>query len=124
MIHPYEVSKLYRLADLFASASTSETLGLTYLEALASGFPTLRRKDECIENVIINGKTGYQYTNFKEFETYLYTLIKDRKTHQKMAKYTTEFTVAHYSSTSFGQRVNTIYERALESYPEQQLLQI
>lgn len=124
MVHPNEVSKYYHLGDLFVSASTSETQGLTYLEALASGLPALCRKDECIENVIINGKTGYQYTNFKEFEAYLYTLVKNKKAHQEMAKYAIEFTITHYSSTSFGQHVNMIYERALESYHGPQLLQI
>ena len=39
MIAPSETALYYKAADFFISASTSETQGLTYLEALASGTP-------------------------------------------------------------------------------------
>ena len=38
----------YQLADVFVSASTSETQGLTYIEALACGVPVLAKKDPCL----------------------------------------------------------------------------
>ena len=41
MVPPAQVADYYRLGDLFVSASTSETQGLTYIEALASGLPAL-----------------------------------------------------------------------------------
>ena len=42
MVPPEEVPEWYRLGDLFVSASSSETQGLTYIEALAAGVPALR----------------------------------------------------------------------------------
>ena len=39
MVPPEEVPEWYRLGDLFVSASSSETQGLTYIEALAAGVP-------------------------------------------------------------------------------------
>lgn len=39
MVAPEEVPDWYRLGDLFVSASSSETQGLTYIEALAAGVP-------------------------------------------------------------------------------------
>jgi 1,2-diacylglycerol 3-alpha-glucosyltransferase len=44
MIPPKQIGDYYHIGDLFVSASASETQGLTYIEALASGLPTLCRK--------------------------------------------------------------------------------
>lgn len=45
MVSPDEVARYYQIGDLFVSASTSETQGMTYDEALAGGVPLLCRKD-------------------------------------------------------------------------------
>ena len=55
MVPPEEVPDWYRLGDLFVSASSSETQGLTYIEALAAGVPALCRADPCLEGVIRDG---------------------------------------------------------------------
>ncbi len=39
MVLPEETKDYYQMADIFACASTSETQGLTYIEAMASGLP-------------------------------------------------------------------------------------
>jgi len=85
MIAPEKVPIYYHMADLFVSASTSETQGLTYIEALASSLPALCRADESIDNVIIDDVTGFQYRCYKEFESCLYFLINNPDTYQKMA---------------------------------------
>lgn len=124
MINPKEVPLYYQVADLFVSASTSETQGLTYIEALASGLPALCREDESIENVIMDGLNGYQYRSFKEFESCLYKLIKDKEAYANMASFAKEFALSHYSSTSFGEQVYEIYEQALESYQVRPMMQM
>ena len=55
MVSPKEVAGYYQIGDLFASASTSETQGMTYDEALAGGVPLLCRKDDCLKDVITEG---------------------------------------------------------------------
>ena len=52
MVSPEVVASYYPAGDLFISASTSETQGLTYAEALAAGLPLLCRKDECLRAVV------------------------------------------------------------------------
>ena len=37
MVNPNDVAAYYKLGDIFTWASTSETQGLTYIEAMASG---------------------------------------------------------------------------------------
>lgn len=56
-----EMPLFYQMADVFTTASTSETQGLTYIEAMASGLPAVVKEDRCIEKLIIPGKTGYRY---------------------------------------------------------------
>ena len=46
-VPPSEVQNYYQLGDVFVSASTSETQGLTYIEAAANGLPLLCRQDDC-----------------------------------------------------------------------------
>lgn len=58
MVPPEEVPEWYRLGDLFVSASSSETQGLTYIEALAAGVPALCRADLCLEGVILEERTA------------------------------------------------------------------
>ena len=68
MVPPAQVPDLYQLGDLFVSASTSETQGLTYIEALAAGVPALCRADPCLAGVIREGENGWQYRDREEFQ--------------------------------------------------------
>src|SRR5699024_2693187 len=60
-VPPSQATAYYRLADVFVSASRSETQGLTYIEALACGLPALCRRDPSLHEVIIDGVNGGQY---------------------------------------------------------------
>lgn len=122
MVEPQNVPLFYQSADLFVSASTSETQGLTYIEALASGIPALCRRDESIKNVIINDQTGYQFESFTEFEYYLNIFISQPDKYQYMAKTAQQFAWNHFSSETFGQNVHEVYQRALESYHSKQIV--
>ncbi len=75
MVAPSEIPKYYQIGNLFVSASTSETQGLTYIEALASGTPILCRQDECLDGVLEEGLNGYSFTNPEEFLTHLHTFL-------------------------------------------------
>ncbi len=69
------VSEYYQMADIFVSASTSETQGLTYIEALACGLPALCRKDSCLDGVVADGVNGYQFETKEEFVSYLEKML-------------------------------------------------
>ncbi len=61
MIAPGETALYYKAADFFISASTSETQGLTYLEALASGTPIIAHGNPYLDNVITDQMFGTLY---------------------------------------------------------------
>ena len=74
MVPPSKIAAYYQCGDIFVSASQSETQGLTYIEAMASGLPLLCRKDDCLDHVIEPGVTGFAYTSADEFSAAVQTL--------------------------------------------------
>ena len=75
MVEPAQVADWYQLGDLFVSASTSETQGLTYIEALAAGTPALCRADPCLAGVLREGENGWQYRDAADFRRKLADFI-------------------------------------------------
>lgn len=67
MVNPEEVPNFYKAADIFVSASQSETQGLTYIEAISNGLALVCKYDECLENVLIDGYNGYFFKDSNEF---------------------------------------------------------
>ena len=102
-----DIQNYYALGDVFISASTSETQGLTYVEALACGKPLLVRYDKCLEQLLDNGINGYAYNNEEEFKVYYEKMFKDR---QYMAmRSDAKKSAIKYSSVEFGRRIEQIY---------------
>jgi glycosyltransferase involved in cell wall biosynthesis len=46
---------LYRLADLFVSASTTEAQGVVMIEAIAAGLPVVAARDEAFDGIVFDG---------------------------------------------------------------------
>jgi 1,2-diacylglycerol 3-alpha-glucosyltransferase len=53
----------YKAADFFISASTSETQGLTFTEAIAAGTPVLAWRNPYLERVIDDAQFGYLFNS-------------------------------------------------------------
>jgi 1,2-diacylglycerol 3-alpha-glucosyltransferase len=56
------IGLFYQMGDVFVSGSTSETQGLTYIEAMAAGLPVVARQDRCLDDILIPGWNGYDFT--------------------------------------------------------------
>ena len=110
-VQPSDVPQCYAAADVFVSASTSETQGLTYFEALASGTPVLCREDPCIHSIVRNGENGYRFTDFESFCTGL----KEIAAHvgEKMQA-ACRAAAEEYSRETFARRIEEVYIRAIE----------
>lgn len=76
-VDPSRVPELYRLADVFVSASRTETQGLTFLEALASGVPVVCRDDAALDGVVVAGRNGQRCTTPEEFTRSLTRLLQE-----------------------------------------------
>ncbi|MGB4588941.1 MAG: glycosyltransferase [Clostridiaceae bacterium] len=114
MISPSEVNFYYQLGDVFVSASTSETQGLTYIEALGNGIPALCRKDSCLDNVIIDGINGWQYISFDQFNENLDLMLNDKELYRTLSGNAIAGVAQYYSSSAFAKRIESIYLHVIE----------
>lgn len=112
MVDPSEVHKYYQLGDIFVSASTSETQGLTYIEAAANGLPLLCRRDPCLDGVLVEGKNGYEYEAEQEFCELLDTILSNpdwcRDAGLQSAEIASEFDKNH-----FADKIEDVYETVI-----------
>lgn len=111
-----EIPYYYSAFDCFASASLSETQGMTYLEALASGLMVFGRRDEVLDGLVEEGKTGYYFDDAQELAAKLdayFTLPKaQREAHVLDCVAKTE----QYNTELFAQKVLAVYQQAIDDY--------
>ena len=108
MVPHSDVLDYYRLGDLFVTASTSETQGLTYFEALAAGIPVLCRRDKCVDGVVEDGVNGWQYEGTGDFSSRLSAFCDDPALRRQMAR--NAWTSAEkFSAEAFGGAVEALY---------------
>ena len=112
MVAPGEVHHYYQLGDVFVSASTSETQGLTYIEAAANGLPLLCRRDDCLLDVLKEGENGYEYTNSDEFLEALDTVMNPEW--QAAASRRSQQIAAGFDKQVFGDAIESLYDQALQ----------
>lgn len=108
MVPPAQVPDWYQLGDLFVSASTSETQGLTYIEALAAGVPALCRADPCLAGVIREGENGWQYRDREEFQQ---KLTEIRRQPEQLAEMSAAArrSMQTFSIHAFAEHMESIY---------------
>lgn len=114
MVKPKEVNNYYRMADVFVSASKSETQGLTYYEAMSNATPAICRKDYCLDKVIIDDFNGYQYENFSDFKKYLEMIFHDKEKKDKLSKNARKYALENFSIDSFGENCEKLYKEAIK----------
>ena len=112
---PWEdVQDYYALGKVFVSASTSETQGLTYIEALATETPILVRNDRCLDNVLKKGINGYGYSNLMQFIQYYKQLFLEQE--YISMKHNALKSIEMYTSEKFAENIENIYESVLRYY--------
>lgn len=115
MVSPSEVASYYQLGDVFVCASNSETQGLTYIEALASGLPVLVKEDECLEGVVREGQNGWMYHGEEDFDEKLQLLLQDVDKRKEMSVHAKNHAMNCFSSQIFAEKVESVYCSALNN---------
>lgn len=115
MINPSETYKYYGFADVFVCGSTSETQGITYIEAQACGVPLVCRYDKCLDKVLFNGENGYFYKSENEYINKVLTILNDAKLRNKMKAKSLKI-VNNFSKEKFGDDVEKLYIDVLNKY--------
>ncbi len=111
-----EVADYYRSADFFVSASLSETQGMTFVEAMASGLPMMARRDVVLEELLIDGKTGWYFTDSDDLCAKILELEQlDEAVLQNM-KDAALVQVRPLSAEVFYEKALAVYEEAIHDY--------
>lgn len=112
MVPPELVAKYYQIADIFVSASESETQGLTYIEALANGIPEVCKYDKCLEGVLISGYNGFAYERSQDFIEDMNTLLSDCALRSRMSA-NAELSAEKFGSHAFVRSVESLYQHVI-----------
>ena len=107
-----EVPSYYHLSNVFVSASITETQGLTYIEAMASGLPLVCRKDPCLYGVLEEGGNGYSYESIQQFVSGVQRLLEEKEIFENARQHSRKI-AEEYGTKRFGKRVESCYEKVL-----------
>ena len=107
-----EVQNYYHLCSCFLSASLTETQGLTYMEAMASGEIVLARHCENLFQVIEDGKNGFFFFSEEELAEKMSLVMKLGQKRKEAILYNGKMTVEAYSLERFYQSIMEVYRRA------------
>jgi 1,2-diacylglycerol 3-alpha-glucosyltransferase len=108
-----ETVRYYKAADFFISASTSETQGLTFSEALAAGTPVLASENAYLRSLVDDRVFGRLFAGDEEISGAILAAIKERVVPDPEVF---EAKIYEISATNFGRKVARFYETLIEYY--------
>ena len=106
------ISAYYREADVFVSASMSETQGMTFIEAMACGLPVLARDKVALEGVLLDGKNGYYFEDAADLAEKIRKLNVSNNREEMKAE--SEKVAEKYSLRSFAAMAEEVYLEAIK----------
>lgn len=108
------VPDYYRIADVLVGNSHTETQGLTFIEALASGVPLVVRYNTCFDGIIEDGVSGALFSDEKIFVSELDRALND-DAHRKRRIEEGLNAAQAVSKESFARNIEGVYLRATNS---------
>ena len=111
-----EVPFYYHLADIYTSASITETQGLTFMEAMASGAIVLARFDSNLADTITDGLTGFFFTDEESFVEKAERIFALSDEGRQTVINNAYKTVDTYSIDKFYDNIMEVYHRALKKF--------
>lgn len=108
-----DVPAYYHAADAFISASTTETQGLTYIEALASGLSIFVKPDEVLKELVVENETGFYFESALELANQIDSFTSQPGLKEKMRNYALKMS-ENYSLEVYYERIIECYREAIE----------
>ena len=116
MVSSSEVPFYYHLCDIYTSASITETQGLTFMEAMAAGKIVLARFDSNLTGTIINGKTGFFFTDDASFISQVEKVFAMNEEQRQEVINEAYRIVDVYSIDKFYNNIVRVYKRAIRKF--------
>ena len=111
-----EVPFYYNLCDIYTSASITETQGLTFMEAMAANKIVLARFDSNLTGTIVNGKTGFFFTDDASFVSQVEKIFKLTNEQKEEIIKEANVILDNYSIEKFYDNIVRVYKRAIRKY--------
>ncbi len=108
-VNSVDIPTIYHMADAFVSASITETQGLTFIEAMASGLIVFARFDEAISDIVIEGQTGCFFSNEKSLASAIISYFEQDSNHQMEMQKNAKEKVVMYDKRTFVDRIIEAY---------------
>lgn len=113
-----DVGDYYRMADLFISASDTETQGLTYIEALAAGTKCVVYDTDYTEHVFNKRIYGKVFKTQQEMLTEILSYLKSKDF--KIPQTDLKAKLKEISARRFANQVQDFYHFAMANYSQKQ----
>ena len=109
-----DLYELYRVGDVFATASEIETQGIVLIEAAASGLPLIAVNAGAVSEVCITGKNGFlcEPKNVEQISDSIYNILSDKELQKKYSKASLEIAAEHDLEKTIDKFLN-IYAKVL-----------
>lgn len=112
-----KISNYYLIANVFATASHTETQGLTVIEAMAASLPVVCINDESFTDTVINNLNGKVFETRKEYKKSIIELFNDRHLLQSLSKQA-RISAETHSSRYFAEQILEVYKIAIMHKPK------
>lgn len=110
-----KINEYYTIADIFTTASHSETQGLTVIEAMAASLPVVCIDDESFTDTVIHNLNGLIFKNRREYKKEILKLYEDKELCKKLSSQA-RISAETHSSKYFAEQILDVYHIAMKYY--------
>jgi 1,2-diacylglycerol 3-alpha-glucosyltransferase len=113
---PWEkIALYYSIGDVFVNASTTETQGLTFIEAMASGVPVVAKYAHNLAEFIHHNENGLLVRFERDFSKSIVSVLKNPVLANKLRQ-NGFITSTQNSSKEFGDKLIEVYTQVITNY--------
>ena len=113
-VHREEIAGYYKSADIFVFSSLTETQGLVVLEAMASSIPVVAVKASGVEDMVVDGVSGYLTENsIEDFNDKIERMLDFDKERERIIE-NGVLRAAEFSPKEIIKKLVEIYEQLIE----------
>lgn len=113
---PWEkVALYYSIGNVFVNASMTETQGLTFIEAMASGVPVVAKYAPNLAEFIHHNENGLLVKHDKELAKAIMSVLTNKELTNKL-KQNGFVTASQNSSKEFGDKLIEVYTQVINNY--------
>jgi len=119
-----EAFSYYRLADVFVSASESETQGLTYIEAMTAKTPVVAMSSPYLDTVVTDENIGTLVKDTYDLTAPIEKYLLAAQNQQVLGDPSVRASILHeIDERTFGERIIAFYQEAIAVYHEEEDLE-